>query len=580
MDSQKRLLIALGLSLALLMIYTLLFAPRTPPPSPPSPVVEHPKVDAGTAAPAEVARPAPAVSPEQPKLEEAKFPVVQVERNFPLVHYRLSTAGAGLVRAELQGPKMREQLRLGIAEGFERLMGRKVAEPQQMDLARPIPGQPLALSISIQGSQPLRSDVVYRREPTAPAERPVLFKTATGGWEVSKRFEWSGDGYELKYEVTLRNTTSQPVTGELGIHFGRAVDPDAEEKPSFFGGVGNLSSAVCSIGKDVHRLVPNDKPPPEYSGPINFAGIDQQYFLAAVFPRDGARNGRCVLTATATARMATAYFPIQVQPGQVVMQTFGVFIGPKDFDLLAAIGASPPSGGAVAVDVSPHLEKTVDLGIWDFICKILLWILKFFHRIFGNWGVAIIGLTVVVKVALLPLTHKMMVSGEAMKKLQPKMEAIRKKYADDKEKQNLELMKLYQEAKVNPLGGCLPLLIQMPVWFALFTTLRTTYEIYGEPFIRPLWTDLTYKDPTYILPAALGVTMVVTQKLQPQVMDAAQARIMTYVMPIFLTAVMMNYPSGLTLYIFTNNVLSIAQQYLLRKYLDKKGVTSPQEKRK
>ena len=154
-----------------------------------------------------------------------------------------------------------------------------------------------------------------------------------------------------------------------------------------------------------------------------------------------------------------------------------------------------------------------------------------------------------------------------MKKLQPRMEEIKKKFPDDRDKQNMEMMKLYQEAKVNPLGGCLPLLLQLPIWAALFTTLRTSYELYGEPFFG-VWSDLTSKDPTYLMPLALGVTMIITQRLQPQMtMDKSQAFMMTWVMPIFFTAIMMNYPAGLALYIFTNNLLSIVQQYALRKYL-------------
>jgi YidC/Oxa1 family membrane protein insertase len=214
--------------------------------------------------------------------------------------------------------------------------------------------------------------------------------------------------------------------------------------------------------------------------------------------------------------------------------------------------------------------------MWAVICKVLLGILKFFFSVFHNWGVAIIMLTVVVKLALVPLSHKAMVSAEQMKKLQPRMEELRKKHAGDRDRLNLETMKLYQEAKVNPLGGCLPMLLQMPIWIALFTTLRNSYEIYREPFISPLWADLTYKDPTYLLPIALGVTMVVTQKLQPQMMsDPMQARIMTWVMPIFFTFIMLQYPAGLTLYIFTNNVLSIAQQYGLKKWMEKKGLAAP-----
>jgi YidC/Oxa1 family membrane protein insertase len=159
-----------------------------------------------------------------------------------------------------------------------------------------------------------------------------------------------------------------------------------------------------------------------------------------------------------------------------------------------------------------------------------------------------------------------------MKKLQPTLEEIKKKYPDDREKQNVETMKLYTEGGVNPLGGCLPLLLQLPIWAALFTTLRTSYELYGEPFYG-VWSNLTSKDPTYLLPLALGITMIVTQRLQPQMMDKSQAFLMTWVMPVFFTAIMMNYPAGLALYIFTNNLLSIAQQYALRKWLARKNPT-------
>ncbi|MEN9799923.1 MAG: rane protein insertase YidC, partial [Pseudomonadota bacterium] len=190
-------------------------------------------------------------------------------------------------------------------------------------------------------------------------------------------------------------------------------------------------------------------------------------------------------------------------------------------------------------------------------------------------GVAVILLTVLVKVLLIPLTHKGMLAAENMKRLQPKMEAIKAKYPEDRERQNVEMMKLYQEEKVNPLGGCLPMLVQMPVWIALFTTLRNSYELYQEPFFSPMFSDLTAKDPTYLLPLLLGVTMVVTQMLQPQMMDAAQARMMTWFMPIFFTVIMLNYPAGLTLYIFTNNVLSILQQWALKKYLERKATGSP-----
>jgi len=172
----------------------------------------------------------------------------------------------------------------------------------------------------------------------------------------------------------------------------------------------------------------------------------------------------------------------------------------------------------------------------------------------------------------------MMVSGERMKKLQPKMEEIRKKFSEDKERQNLEMMKLFQTEKVYPWGGCLLLLPQLPIWGGLIAALRSSYDLYNEPFISPLWTNLTYKDPAYLLPLALGVTMIITQKMQPQMLEKSQAVMMTYVMPVFFTVIMLQYPSGLALYIFTNNLLSILQQQLLRRWLEYRGIAAPRKK--
>ena len=396
-----------------------------------------------------------------------------------------------------------------------------------------------------------------------------------GSWEVTRTYSWSAaqpDGkdpnaYVMDVAVTVKNVSSAPQSGELGLHTTREIDTQFEEAPSMFGGIGNQASVLCRAEDSVLRKTPPSKGwfsssepkwDEEKKGPVSFVGIDQQYFITALWPKDAALDGRCVVTAKPASREAALFMPLTLAPGQSVTKNFGAFLGPKDLAMLQTLDAA---GG-----FDPQLQKTVDFGWWTVICRVLIVLLRFFHSLVGNWGLAIILLTVGVKLVLLPLTHKAMVSAESMKKLQPKMEELRKKFPDDREKQNLEMMKLYQEAKVNPLGGCLPLLLQLPIWGALFTTLRTSYELYGEPFWG-VWSNLTTKDVTYILPMMLGITMIVTQRLQPQMMDKQQAFLMTWVMPVFFTAIMMNYPSGLALYIFTNNILSIAQQYALRRYL-------------
>jgi YidC/Oxa1 family membrane protein insertase len=366
--------------------------------------------------------------------------------------------------------------------------------------------------------------------------------------------------------VTIRNLTNRPLSGDLVLPYARAIDPAHEERPSFFGGVGNLSDASCFVRDSYeHETVKDKLETKEHAGPIRWIGINQQYFLSAVFPVGQAVDGKCLLTTGPTERIATAHFPIQVAPGQSVTRAFGAFLGPKDTRMLADVPELPSNKSADGVNAPVHLERAVDYGIWAALCKPMLVVLKWFHGIVGNWGIAIILLTVLVKVLLIPLTHRAMVGQEAMKKLQPKIEEVKRKFPEDKERQQMEMMKAYQEAGVNPFGSCLMILVQLPVWAALFTTLRNSYELYGEPFTSHFLTDLTIKDPTFILPVLLGVSQIITSKLQPPALDPAQQRMMVWFMPIFFTVIMLNYPAGLLLYIFTNNILTVAQQAVLRR---------------
>jgi YidC/Oxa1 family membrane protein insertase len=561
-DSQKRLMLALIASFALTAVYMLVGGGGTHPTPAALPV------DAGGAVPVTgqvASAPIPAV-PSTVAVPGNELPSRTLVVDRPEVHYTLLTDGAGLSSAVLQGPRMRQVRRLTIPEGFALLLGKEVPSAPQMNLAEPVPGQPLPLSISVTGAAPVPHDLRYAVE-SADANQ-VTFVGTTAAWEVTKHFAFSPDGFELNVNVRLRNLSGQPLTGELGIHEARAIDPAHEEKPSMFGGVGNLSDAVCLVKDSVQKLSPSDKlESKDYPGPVAFAGINQQYFLSAVFPVGGAREGRCTVVASPVARESTAWFAFQVGAGETLTQSFGAFLGPKDSELLASVPTLAANRGSAVW--SPHLERAVDFGIWAVICKLMLVILRFFHGLVGNWGVAIILLTVVVKILLLPLTHRMMVSQEKMKKLQPKLEALKAKHPNDKEKQQQETMRVYQEAGVNPFGSCLMLLVQLPIWAALFTTLRNNFEIYQEPFFHHFLPDLTFRDPTYILPVLLGLSQIITGLLQPMAMDAAQQRIMVWFMPIFFTGIMLTYPAGLLLYIFTNNVLTVAQTYSLKKWLQK-----------
>jgi YidC/Oxa1 family membrane protein insertase len=569
MDQRQRLLLIVALTIGFVTVMQMINGPKHELPA------EEAALDGGTAPaaallPSEVpalidggsAPPQMGAGPTEP----AKvLPARTVERDRADMKLKFSTEGGSVASAELTGKRERAQQQVSIGEGFEKLFGKQLPPPPQMNLAVPAGGVAPPLSVSIEGVAPMPSQTRY--EVADETDHSVTFRAVSPSWEVEKRYSWEPKGYTLNLDVTVKNVSAGPLGGELGLHASRGIDPKDEQKSSLFGGIGNQASVQCLIGDDLKKELPKDDTVKEEvkGANLRFVGIDQQYFLTALYPLEQ-HEGRCTLTAGPTVRTADAYFPVNLQAGQSQTYKFGAFMGPKELELLKSIGTQP------------GLDRTVDFGWWAVICKVLLIVLKFFHGLVSNWGVAIILLTISAKLILLPLTHKAMVSAESMKRLQPKMEEIKKKYPDDRERQNVEVMKLYQEAKVNPLGGCLPLLIQLPIWAALFTTLRTSYDLYGEPFVGPVWTDLTYKDPTYLLPLALGITMIITQRLQPQMMDKQQAFIFTWIMPVFFTGLMMNYPAGLALYIFTNNLLSILQQFLLRRYLEKKGIATPRSK--
>jgi YidC/Oxa1 family membrane protein insertase len=585
MDQQKRTLLAIGLMLGLTLVYTTFLAPAPPLPGEGGADAGVAlSLDAGAVVPTVVAAPAPTADASDGGVAEAvaavDLPQVKKELSRPEITAELSSDGAGFTSALLLGKRERVQVPVGLSQGFGMLFGKKYPPPPQMNMAAPVPGQPLPFAVSITGAAPLPASLRY--EVVEATADKVRFLGRSGPWEVEKTFTFPARSYEFKLDVSIKNTSGAPLSGEFTVHNGRAIDPAHEEAPSFFGSIGNQASLACQVGEELHRVLPVDEKRQEaFSGAVAFAGIDQQYFFSTIYPMGGPKAGKCRAQATLTARTVDVVLPLAVAANETLKLEWGGFLGPKDLQLLEQVGSADSTGGGPQLGaVNPRLDRSVDFGWWAAICQVLLKVMTWFHGLTGNWGVSIILLTVAAKLVLLPLTHKAMLSAENMKKLQPKMEEIRKKYADDKEKQNLETMKLYQTEKVNPLGGCLPLLVQLPIWAALFTTLRTSYDLYGAPFIGPVWTDMTMKDPTYILPLALGVTMFITQKLQPQMMDPAQAKMFLYFMPIFFTVIMLSYPAGLSLYIFTNNLLSIAQQFALRRYLKARGLAAPDPPKK
>lgn len=310
------------------------------------------------------------------------------------------------------------------------------------------------------------------------------------------------------------------------------------------------------IGDEVEKEVPDDRL--VRTGSVRWLALQDKYFISALIPE----GAQAVGVTKEGDNLVSGY--VRAPAGESA--TMRLYAGPKAYDRLKAFGI--------------RLEETIDFGwfiygSWDivrWIAKPLFQVLRFFHEYTQNYGWSIILLTVCIKLLFVPLQYKSYKSMKDMQVVQPKMQELQKKYKDDREKLNRELMKLYKEHKVNPLGGCLPMLMQMPVFIALFNILYMTIDLRQAPFV--LWiTDLSVPDPFYVLPILMGASMVLQQKIMPTAMDPTQAKMML-MLPVFLTFIFLNFAAGLVLYWLTNNVLTIAQQFITDRYIFKRPTFS------
>ena len=282
----------------------------------------------------------------------------------------------------------------------------------------------------------------------------------------------------------------------------------------------------------------------------------QHYFLSALLPEAGQSND--FYTRVAQGGVRPEYIigmrsqPIVVEPGQEGRFITRVFVGPKLQNQLE--------------EIQEGLELTTDYGIFSLISKPLFWLLDIIHSSVGNWGVAIILLTLLIKLVFYKLSEMSYKSMARMRKLQPSLMTMRERFKDDKSRLQKEMMDFYKKEKINPLGGCLPILVQIPVFIALYWVLLESVELRQAPFM--LWIhDLSTRDPYYVLPLLMGATMLIQTKLNPTPPDPIQAKVMT-LLPIVFTVFFAFFPSGLVLYWLINNVLSIAQQYVINKRIE------------
>jgi YidC/Oxa1 family membrane protein insertase len=367
------------------------------------------------------------------------------------------------------------------------------------------------------------------------------------GVVVRKTYTLTGNSYSIALKEQLANSASTVRKAAPQIVLSNRIDPKGEE--ASFESYGPVSYSNELITEKVKDLLKGAR---TYPGGITWTGFGDKYFLNAIIGENASIGSvQIVRTPTNHVENIITAPEVTLNPGQTTMVSYKVYLGPKDLDILKAQGNS--------------LEEAIDFGWFSALAKPLLYAMKYFYKYTGNYGIAIIIITVILKILFFPLTHKSYKSMKEMQKLQPKMNELREKFKNDRDAMNRAVMELYKTHKVNPLGGCLPMLVQIPVFFALYKALMYSIELRHAPFM--LWiTDLSGKDPYYVTPIIMGVTMFIQQKMTPTNMDPVQAKMML-ALPIVFTFMFLNFPSGLVLYWLVNNILTIAQQAYINKSL-------------
>ena len=556
----RRFILALSLSLIVFLVYVRFFAPK-PPEKPPVPEARQ-------------------EAPASPKAEKQETPVVHqgeaakkivtasagrdIVIETDLIKAVVNTAGGVITGIELKHYREADKTPVGLGVLFNKLMGRaKPAEQPKHPLGNvqlvPVYDKverrdmvaPLSLTPEDRELAKL-TQVEYRAgrdrltlNKDNVKETLVLTYTGPAGIVIEKALTFYNDSYKIDVAVNTKGFDGYHLF--LGTDFGLAdkVSSDAS---------GRVGIAVSVDGKTEIEKLEKIKGEAKYSGTIAWFAQEDKYFTAAlVSGQPGSVTSTRTAAPAASGDLLTSDLLLKEKSAS---RAFTLYAGPKSFSLLQAQGHG--------------LEQMIDYGWFGVLAKPMFWLLQQFYRFTSNYGVAIILLTIVVRALLFYPSLKSATAMEEMKKLQPQLNALREKFKKDPQRMNQEMMRLYKEHKVNPLGGCLPMLLQLPFFVALYNVLSVSIELRQAPFLSFWIKDLSAHDPYYILPVLMGVSMVFTMKMTSTTVDPQQQKIMMFmnIAFIFLFAWL---PAGLLLYITLSNVLSIAQQLYVRKLIGSSG---------
>jgi len=426
------------------------------------------------------------------------------------------------------------------------------------EIVRAVPGVPLPLGVRWQTPAPFNDEtLVYTVQggdlKLRGAEKGTLVFQGKNenGVTITKSFSFSGGTYPIQFDVSVKGSEGTAPVPEILL-----ADQSDHTVPNHDA---PFEGFIALVDNKIKREHPPDAAKgQEFSGDVSWAGFGHTYFFFALLPDNGAGHKVSVHQVGAALVGAVG--------GTSADERYTLFIGPKDIDILKSVGKG--------------LERSIDFGIFWFVSIPLLYVLHFFHHFTASYGIDIIILTVLIKILMAPLTHKSYVSMKQMQKLQPQMEKLKERFSDDKEKLNKEIMELYRRNGVNPLGGCLPMVLQLPVFYGLYNCLGTPIELRHAPFLwikdlsRPDWQSLTFSVPSWwpsalpagvpVLTILMGASMFLQQWMTPTAGDPNQRKMMM-LMPLMFTFMFVSFPAGLTVYWLVNNLLTIVQQYWINR---------------
>jgi YidC/Oxa1 family membrane protein insertase len=409
------------------------------------------------------------------------------------------------------------------------------------------------------GDFPNHNDVftLMPNQPTQLADGQNSFQMSfespeKGGLRVIKTYTFTRGSYVIGVETKVQNVGTTPVTPQVYMELVR--DDQPVETPRFSHTF--IGPAVYTNEHHFQKMTFSDldKNKQDFATSANdgWVAMVQHYFASAWIPQEGVkRDFYAEKIDPSLYRVGMKQAMPTIQPGQTVSVSARLFAGPEEEKMLAGI--------------APGLDLVKDYGWVTIIAKPLFWLLSKIHSYVGNWGWSIVLLTVLIKAVFFPLSAASYKSMARMKAITPRMQALRERFKGDPQKMNAALMELYKTEKVNPFGGCLPVVIQIPVFISLYWVLLSSVEMRGAPWI--LWIqDLSQQDPYFILPVLMAVSMFLQTRLNPTPPDPVQAKMMMF-MPIAFSVMFFFFPAGLVLYYVVNNVLSIAQQYYITRMM-------------